>query len=134
MNTCFLDEIDPPHEVRDQEQYQDLVDAYRSGVRVSPPVVLAFGHRKVALSGSHRIAAMRKAFPGFDGESVEDLGLILVLDGNEVYETIEASGYGYPLLVLDRLLDGELNDYCEAVCALYEYLPERAQLALDDQY
>lgn len=47
----------PPHEANDESKVRDLIDAYRSGAKMNPIVVI---YETEAITGSHRIEALRR--------------------------------------------------------------------------
>lgn len=79
-----LGQIETWHTVKDAQKVADLVAAYKSGADIPPVIVLhAEGNYPVAISGVHRIAALREIHG--EGTRIEDLGReISVYDPNDL--------------------------------------------------
>lgn len=103
-----------PHEVRDEEKLTAMVETLRSGGSLPPIVVEPNG--QVAISGSHRLAAWRKA---------EMEPVALVLSDEDYAAACEYMGVDY----FDEAVDHE------TVCrAVYETTSDSAiRTALEDQ-
>lgn len=88
-----LKTIVPPHGVQDRAKLAALVEAYEDGQQINPPVVLVFGGGlAVALSGSHRLAALRKVYDETEDLDEDDPDLVLV-DGDELLGYILFTAY-----------------------------------------
>lgn len=120
-----LDAIVAPHAVEQSPALRALVAAYDADVDVAPPVVVDFGHAAVALSGSHRLAAMREVYEG----DADASALMLVVDAEALYDAVDDDGRA----TLDALAAGRVGDYAEAITALWPWLSEEARAALADQ-
>lgn len=58
-----LSHIIEPHRVRDDAKLASLIDAYQNDQAVNPIVLIEDGHGNLyAISGSHRIAALREVY------------------------------------------------------------------------
>jgi hypothetical protein len=125
-----LSHIIEPHEVRDQKLLNELVAAYEADQEVSPPVVLDYGGEAAfALSGSHRLAAMREVFEDDATELLVDGGLLVWVDGEELYHAADEDQED----ALDRLGSGR-GDLGEIMLSVMPLLDESARRALEDQW
>jgi hypothetical protein len=121
-----LDTIVAPHEPRDQAKLAALVVAYTDNADVPPVVVVRVGDRRAALSGSHRLAAMRAAYPRgteLDWEVIE-------VDGDAIYD---GSSSDEARLAIEQLAGAGPDDFGAAIDALLPYLPADAVAALEGQ-
>jgi hypothetical protein len=122
-----LSALVPPHAADDPAKVAALVAAYRVDAEVTRPVAVDYGHALVALSGSHRIAALREVYEA----ETDAADLVLVLDAGDLYEAAE--GDPDAIRTLDRLAAADVGDYAEAIRTLWPYLDDEARAALDDQ-
>lgn len=148
MSALRLRDVIPPHEVRDQDKLASLIAAYNSGATVTPVVVIDWtdsdrdGAQPEAISGSHRIAALREVYD--DETALTEFEEIVTLDGDSLLRALadlaesdsdNASWAGYALEQLGDLADCRDVDFgrlCEALTKA-GVLPEEARAALEDQ-
>lgn len=123
----FFRDIHPPHGVKNRTKFRALQKAYKRKESVPKPVAIDFGSRGVwALSGSHRLAAMKEIY-GADGCSCAH---VLVLpEANLTAATIndpEARA------AMEQLVVGGADVHV-VIVMLWEHLPSDAQDLLMDQ-
>lgn len=104
-----------PHEVRDQEKLQSMIDELEDGNDLPPVVVIG----EQALTGSHRIAAWESCGMDIDYIEIEDddyISAMKHLNLDPVYDQIPS----------------DLNDFCKAVFETTE--DDEIKEALKDQF
>ena len=108
---------DAPHEAHDSDKVQALVAAYEQGAPVNPVVFIEYADRPaVAVTGSHRLAAMAQVFDSL--EQAQDAGYALfVPETDEIESILDSHGVDFdmvawalrkldlPTEVLDALAD-----------------------------
>lgn len=142
-------DIIPPHEPRDHDKLASLIAAYNDGATVPPVVVIDWtgsdhdGRQPSAISGSHRLAAMRKAFD--EDQPADRFDEIEVVSGEEIVDALTAiHDEDGPRSALAARALAELEslgapfagtDFCTLCAALCDLgvLPEAAAAALADQ-
>ena len=107
-----------------------LAKAYSDNAAINPAVLIDFGSATYALSGSHRLDAIQAIY----GEEIaigdlEEMGLVIIEDGNELYE----NGSGDARDWLEELLAGRGGDMADGIRALWDGLYASSQAALEDQ-
>ena len=122
--------VEPPHAVRDAAKLASLIEAYEAGHAVTPIVVLDLWHSLMAISGSHRYAAMYAVYGA--NLLLDEVGVIVV-NGNEVFEAAEAAGDEDAMRAVRDVADHRGVDYCDVIRVLTPYLSADALDALADQ-
>lgn len=105
-----IENIVAPHNAVDSALVARLIAAYSNDADVPVVVALDFGHSVRAITGSHRIAAMREVF---EPHCPCD-GLVVIVDGNDLYD---AASDGLRI-ELDRLMDNKGVDFSELCAAI----------------
>lgn len=147
--TIRLADIIAPHAPRDRQKLVALTLAYESGAEVPPVVVVDWedsiydGRQPSAISGSHRLAAMREAFD--EDQPADRFDEIKVVSGEEIVDALTAiHDEDGPRSALAARALAELEslgnpfadtDFCALCAALCDLgvLPEAAAAALADQ-
>jgi hypothetical protein len=118
-----------PHAAEDAAKVEALVEAYTYEMTVPPIVVLILGDAPWALSGSHRLAAMRELYDGdSDLTRLEERGLVLLVDGEPLYER----GVNADRAVFDRILASRYSP-ADDLDTIRGLLPRAARVALEGQ-
>ena len=116
-----------PHEVRDTEKLNALVEAFRTGTEITPIVVQG----EIAFTGSHRIAAHRQAWKLWNDEAAgwEDAS-------EPELKAVEIDAETWQRACEMRDIDhlDELGDWNELCKALYDATDDGdVKAALEDQ-
>lgn len=146
--TIRLANIVAPHAPRDREKLVALTLAYESGAEVPPVVVVDWedsiydGRQPSAISGSHRLAAMREVY---DDQPINRFDEVEIVSGEEIIDALvaideEDSERGpravRALVALESLGDPftgtDFGTLCADLCDL-GVLPGAAAAALVDQ-
>ena len=146
--TIRLANIVAPHAPRDREKLVALTLAYESGAEVPPVVVVDWedsiydGRQPSAISGSHRLAAMREVY---DDQPINRFDEVEIVSGEEIIDALVAIDDGdgprsalaaRALAELESLGDPfagtDFGALCADLCDL-GVLPEAAAAALADQ-
>ena len=146
--TIRLANIIAPHSPRDRQKLVALTLAYESGAEVPPVVVVDWedsiydGRQPSAISGSHRLAAMREVY---DDQPINRFDEVKIVSGEEIIDALvaideEDSERGpravRALVALESLGDPftgtDFGTLCADLCDL-GVLPEAAAAALADQ-
>lgn len=90
----------PPHEIRDPEKLQSMIDTLRNGGTL-PPVVVCGDQ---ALTGSHRIAAW---------EACQMQADVVELSNEEYIAAVTAMGLNW-----EEDTVNDYNEFCEALYAI----------------
>ena len=113
-----------PTEVRNRETVEGLVSAYENGCDVRKVVVVVYSDECHAISGSHRVEAMKRVFGRM--EAIEDLeDYIIVVDSNDLDLSCDAIEF------LDSVRNGSRDE--SRLGSLVACLPSEARAAMDDQ-
>lgn len=117
-----------PHAPTDMAKVAALSESYEYGWTVPPVVVLVLGDTPWALSGSHRLTALRQVYDG--DEAIDDMDEVLVVDGDArgIYDAADAVGRK----VLDRMQAGRFSP-ADDLDAIRGLLPRAARVALEGQ-
>jgi len=117
-----------PHAPVDTAKVAALVAAYGTSLRPVPPVVvLILNGAPWALSGSHRLAALRRLY-GPETYLDDLVHVLLLVDGEPVYEAASEAQRA----TLDRILAGRYSP-ADDLDSIRGLLPRRAQRALEGQ-
>jgi hypothetical protein len=143
-----LADIIAPHEPRDPAKLAALAAAYEAGAEVPSVVVIDWegsdhdGRQPSAISGSHRLAAMREVYD--EDQPADRFGEIEVVSGEEIIDALTAIDEDSERGALAASALAELESLgnpfagtdfgalCAALCDL-GVLPEAAAAALADQ-
>jgi hypothetical protein len=113
-----------PNKVRDAAKMEALTEAYANGDAVRPVIVIEYCEELHALSGSHRIAAMLRAFGNsIELDEIEEYLTVIQADDLDLSE--RAAEF------LDSVRNGVRNE--SMLADMVGCLPDYAQAAMDDQ-
>jgi len=115
-------EVVEPHPVRDRAKYESLLSAYGANRFVPPVVVMVTEHEALALTGSHRIAAMRDAYGGATWVGLIEEYVILI-EWEKTWAVLE--------LDPDEAFSGDNPDRFHETTAALLALPPETLAALD---
>lgn len=117
-----LGAVRPPHGVKNFDKRDSLLQAFRRREPVTPVVVLTFrGHRPQAISGSHRLAAMKTTFgPTTTISSLPEY--VITHDGDRLLRNLRASGDQKTLAEVRSMLNRGETYFPDLVDRLAPYL------------
>lgn len=134
-----LANVRPPHAATDAAKVAALAELYEAQADVTPVVVLTREDGPaMALSGSHRLAAMRTVLD--DDTDIDDVSAWIVqLDADELLEALQASDSDRApeaIRAIESLMDGrgagDFDRLADHLCAL-GVIDSEAAAALEDQ-